>query len=134
MKIIRFFETHTQEKVENSIKTLSDVLTINTKEAKLEATQYRLQIHHLLEKQLDGKIISFIRRDLCLNKDALSPSKLEKLMVQYSRHRKYHSQVLIVSKNTLEDMSDDNGVSSLPLEENTQYTLKIYDPYCANQI
>ncbi len=64
-KIIRFFETHTQEKVENSMKTLSDVLTINTKEAKLEAKQYRLEIHHLLEKHLDGKTISFIRRDLC---------------------------------------------------------------------
>ncbi len=30
-------------------------------------------------------------------------------------------------------MSDDNGVSSFPLEENSQYILKIYDPYCANQ-
>ncbi len=53
-------------------------------------------------------------------------------MVQYSRNREYHSQVLRVSKNTLERMSDD-GVSSLPLEENTQYILKIYDPYRANQ-
>ncbi len=65
------------------MKTLSDVLTIDTKETE----QYRLQIHHLLEKHLDGKTISFIRRDLCSNKDALPQLKLEKLMVQYSRNR-----------------------------------------------
>ncbi len=109
------------------------MLTINTKEAKLEAKQYRLQIHHLLENHLDGKSTSFIRRDLCLNKDVLIPFKLEKLIVQYSRNREYHSQVLRVSKETLEDMSYGNGVSSLPLEKNTKYILKIYDPYCANQ-
>ncbi len=56
---MEFFERHSQEKVESSMKTLTDAQLINATEAKREAKQYRTEITHLLNKHLDGKTIIF---------------------------------------------------------------------------
>ncbi len=68
--------------------------------------------------------------DLYLNKDVLTESEFNGMCIQYAWNRKYHSQVMKLSKELFEKINRNQNVQ-IPMENENEYMLKIYDPFCA---